>query len=102
MRYQLIKPMNSNYSAIEQILTNRGIPYEEVSHYLNSTDADISDPRDLGEDLLKLAAHRIISHIASQDKMLIICDCDCDGFTSAALLINYLYYLFPTYVETGL
>ena len=36
MRYQLIKPMNSNYSAIEQILTNRGIPYEEVSHYLNS------------------------------------------------------------------
>lgn len=102
MRYQLIKPMNSNYSAIEQILTNRGIPYEEVSHYLNSTDADISDPRDLGEDLLKQAAHHIISHISKQDKMLVICDCDCDGFTSAALLINYLYDLFPTYVETNL
>lgn len=102
MRYQLIKPMNSNYSAIEQILTNRGIPYEEVSHYLNSTDADISDPRDLGEDLLKQAAHHIISHISKQDKMLVICDCDCDGFTSAALLINYLYDLFPAYVETGL
>lgn len=102
MRYQLIKPMNPEYTAVEQILTNRGIAKEDVYHYLNSTDEDISKPEDLGEDLLKLAAHQIISHIASQDKMLVICDCDCDGFTSAALLINYLYDLFPTYIETGL
>lgn len=102
MRYQLIKPMNPKYSAIEQILTNRGILFEDVYHYLNSTDADISNPEDLGEELLKQAAQLIASHIANQDKMLVICDCDCDGFTSAALLINYLDDLFPTYVESGL
>lgn len=102
MRYQLIKPINPEYSTIEQILTNRGIPREEVYHYLNTTDDDISSPLELGEKSLNAAAQSIIQHIFSKDKTLVICDCDCDGFTSAALLINYLYDLFPTYVETGL
>lgn len=102
MRYQLIKPINPEYSTIEQILTNRGIPREEVYHYLNTTDDDISSPLDLGEKSLNAAAQSLIQHIFSKDKTLVICDCDCDGFTSAALLINYLYDLFPTYVETGL
>ena len=102
MRYQLIKPINPDYSTIEQILTNRGIKREDVYHYLNTTDDDISSPLDLGEKSLNAAAQTIIQHIFSKDKTLVICDCDCDGFTSAALLINYLYDLFPTYVETGL
>ena len=102
MRYQLIKPINPEYSTIEQILTNRGIPREEVYHYLNTTDDDISSPLELGEKSLNAAAQSLIQHIFSKDKTLVICDCDCDGFTSAALLINYLYDLFPTYVETGL
>ena len=102
MRYQLIKPINPDYSTIEQILTNRGIKREDVYHYLKTTDDDISSPLDLGEKSLNAAAQSIIQHIFSKDKTLVICDCDCDGFTSAALLINYLYDLFPTYVETGL
>ena len=102
MKYQLIKPINPEYSTIEQILTNRGIPRDEVYHYLNTTDDDISSPLDLGEKSLNAAAQSIIQHISSKDKMLVICDCDCDGFTSAALLINYLYDLFPNYIETDL
>jgi single-stranded-DNA-specific exonuclease len=102
MRYQLIKPINPDYSTIEQILTNRGIKREDVYHYLNTTDDDISSPLELGEKSLNAAAQSIIQHIFAKDKTLVICDCDCDGFTSAALLINYLYDLFPTYVETGL
>ena len=102
MRYQLIKPINPDYSTIEQILTNRGIKKEDVYHYLNTTDDDISSPLDLGEKSLNAAAQSIIQHIFSKDKTLVVCDCDCDGFTSAALLINYLYDLFPSYVETGL
>ena len=102
MRYQLIKPINPDYSTIEQILTIRGIKREDVYHYLNTTDDDISSPLDLGEKSLNAAAQTIIQHIFSKDKTLVICDCDCDGFTSAALLINYLYDLFPAYIETGL
>ena len=102
MKYQLIKPMNPHYTAIPQILTNRGIPADEIAHYLHTTDEDVSSPLDLGEAALNAAAQMLIQHIFSKDKMLVICDCDCDGFTSAALLINYLYDLFPTYVEIGL
>ncbi len=30
---------------------------------------------------------------------MVIVDCDCDGYTAAALLINYLYKLFPSWVN---
>ena len=33
--------------------------------------------------------------------MAVIVDCDCDGYTSSAIFINYLYALFPTYVENN-
>ena len=31
--------------------------------------------------------------------MAVIVDCDCDGYTSSAIFINYLHDLFPRYVE---
>ena len=40
MKYQLIKEINPNYSAIEQVLTNRGIPYSEIKHYLGSLNSE--------------------------------------------------------------
>lgn len=49
MRYQLINPVNPNYSALEQVLTNRGIKYENISHYVNTTDEDINSFLLLGE-----------------------------------------------------
>lgn len=39
----------------------------------------------------------LIKHISNNDNILIIVDSDADGYTSAALLINYLYTLFPFY-----
>ena len=38
MKYQLIKPINKNYSVIQQILTNRGIPLNNINNYLYTTD----------------------------------------------------------------
>ena len=102
MKYQLLNPINPNYSTIEQILTNRHIPYNEVYHYLHSTDADINEPELLGADVLTDAATALIKHIKDNDKILIVVDCDCDGFTSSALLVNYLYDLFPSFVESNI
>ena len=31
--------------------------------------------------------------------MLVIVDCDCDGYTSSAIFINYLYDFYPAYVR---
>lgn len=41
----------------------------------------------------------LIKHIAQNDNVLIQIDSDCDGFTSAATLLNYLNCLFPGFVQ---
>ena len=102
MRYQLINPINPKYSTIETILTNRHIPLAEVAHYLNTTDEDINKPEAFGQNCLTQAAQCLIQHIAAGSHALVIVDCDCDGFTSAALLINYLHDLVPSWVESNL
>lgn len=102
MKYKLIKPINQNYSPVEQILTNRGIPFNEISHYINTTDNDINPPEALGEDKLKAATALLIKTIQSDNQALVIVDADADGFTSSAILINYLHDLFPSWVENKL
>ena len=102
MKYQLIKPVKQGYSPIEQILTNRGIPHNKIYHYLNTTDNDINPPEALGQDKLKTAAASLINTIKSSNQAVVIVDSDADGFTSAAILINYLHDLFPAWVENNL
>lgn len=38
MKYQLINQPNQNFSAIQQILYNRGIAEDEILHYINLSD----------------------------------------------------------------
>ena len=102
MKFQLINPINPNYSTEEQILTNRNIPQQEIEHYLNTTDEDINPPEAFGEELLKSAAALVIQTVHLDKQMAVIVDCDCDGYTSSAIFINYLYSLFPNYVERNL
>lgn len=95
MRYKLIKEINEKYTPIQQILTNRGIPFNEIHHYLNTTDKDINDVKLLGEQQLKDAAAALVASVQNKEECVVIVDCDCDGYTSAAIIINYLYDLFP-------
>lgn len=101
MKLKLLGVTNPNYSTLEQILVNRNIPYDETHHYMNTTDADISDPATFGENL-QIGAKMLVSNVQKEANTLVICDCDCDGFTAAALLINYLQDLFPSFVENNL
>ena len=102
MKYELINKPNENFSAIQQILYNRGIAENEISHYINLSDQDINSPLLLGENNLKQGLFTILHKIQFNQNAVIIVDCDCDGYTSAALLINYLYKLFPTWVTIHL
>ena len=104
MKFQLIQN-NSNLlstSAVEHILTNRGIAKEDMLHYLKTTDEDINCYILFGEKNLKDAAAALVRIIGNNYTCLIIVDSDCDGYTSAALLINYLYDLFPAWVNNNL
>lgn len=100
MKFELINPINPDWSATEQILHNRGI--QDIEHYLNTTEEDVNNPEAFGEDKLKTAAAFVIQTVRSNKQIAIIVDCDCDGYTASAILINYLHDLFPQYVENNL
>lgn len=102
MKYSLIKPINPNYTTVEQILTNRGIAKEDIQHYLHTTQADINSYEDFDYDILKNAASALVSTINLAHDAVLIVDSDCDGFTSAALIYNYLFQLFPDWVAAHL
>ena len=100
MEYQLIAPRIplQNLSVVERVLTNRGIALAEIKHYLQTTDEDILDPKSIAN--MRLGAEMLIKHISQNDDILVQVDSDCDGFTSAATLLNYLNCLFPSFVQT--
>ena len=103
MEYQLIAPripLKDVVNAVEQVLANRGIIPEHVEHYLHTTDADILDPKIIMN--IEKGVRLLIKHISQGDKVLIQIDSDCDGYTSAAHLINYLNCLFPGFVQNNI
>ena len=51
---------------------------------------------------VKEGAKMLIKHIHEGDKVLIQIDSDADGFTSSALLLNYLNCLFPAFVKNNI
>ena len=99
MKYKLIAPTIQGYSAVEQILVNRGILHSDIKKYLNTTDEDINSFKLLGEETLKMGAKMLINCVKNNESCLVVVDSDCDGYTSSALLINYLHDAFPSWTE---
>ena len=102
MKYDLIKPINKNYSTVEQILTNRNIPREKILAYLNTNWENVAPPEAFGSELLHNAATELFYAVHYNTDTFLIVDADCDGFTSSALLYNYLYDVFPTWATAHL
>ena len=98
MRYQLIAPRDEALSAVEQVLFNRGINPKDIEHFKYPSVNDLVNPEKL--EHIKDGVAMLISHIERNDKIFIQVDSDCDGYTSCAILINYLNCLFPHYVQT--
>ena len=90
MRYELINTPNPKYNAKQQILINRGLKETDLVHYMNLSDDDINDPSIFGEELMDTATKCLLNHLEKNSHIAVIVDCDCDGYTSAAILINYL------------
>lgn len=98
MEYKIInEKLESDLDAISQVLFNRGIKKEDISHYLNTTDDDILEPTLL--DNIEEGCEMLINCIANNKNMFVIPDVDADGFTSAAILINYLSLVNEDYVK---
>ena len=101
MEYQLktslLSPQYLSMSAIEQVFANRGLSKEEAYHYQHTDENDLIDPSSIKN--IKEGVATLIAHIANNDLVFIQVDSDCDGYTSSAILLNYLHDLFPAFIE---
>ena len=102
MKYKLINKPDPKLNATQQILLNRGIPLSDHRTYLNLTDDVINEPEMLGKEILEAAAKTLNDTIKNFEEILIVVDCDCDGYTSAALICNYIYDMNNDYSESHL
>ena len=100
MELKLRKCPIKNYGIIEQLLYTRGFQLrEDMDLFLH--------PRSAAEysyELLEnaqIAARRILKALVWQEKVYVQVDSDCDGYTSAALLLNYCHRIAPSVVENN-
>lgn len=83
---------------IEQILHGRGIT--DIDAWLKANMYDVESWNIL--DNIENAVYTLSSAIKDNWNTCIIVDCDVDGYTSAAILINFLYSLYPNWADKHL
>lgn len=98
MKYELINPRNEKLTNLEQVFYNRGIDLAKLNRFKYPEEKEILDPLLLNN--MHEGVQMLMRHIANEDIIFIQVDADCDGYTSAAILINYLNCLFPYYTQT--
>lgn len=94
--------MVPEYSALQQVLYNRGIPIERQEEWLNAGWNNIYPWQKLAEDKMKKACDLLYNCIEQNLDVIVIVDSDTDGYTSSAIITNYLYTLFPQWTHEHL
>lgn len=82
-----------DWDTMGRILKLRGTDYG----YLNPNPGDEIDYRKLNN--IETAARRLLKALVRQEQVYVQVDSDCDGYTSAALLLNYMHDIAPSTVE---
>ena len=85
--YKLINEPKFNDTQYQIFFNRKVTNLDDIKTLLNIENHPevLNDPALLGEDLLNEAYSIIFNAIKTNQKMAIIVDSDCDGFTSAAL-----------------
>lgn len=92
MQYKLIGN-NDIDNIIKTVLQNRGI--DDWKGYLNLTENQVHSYNNLTN--MQAAVECFVSHYENKDKIVIMPDEDCDGYTSSAMLYLYVKALDPDY-----
>lgn len=87
------------YSGLTQILINRGLLYDELDTWMYADGRQIYDEDLFGREMVDKLVQRVIQAYKNKDNITVIVDSDADGFTSAAIFINYLYSQWPDYTS---
>ena len=89
MKYKCNYRITDNY--LENLLKERGI--NNYKDFLNPTEKNLLDFN--GLDNILEATDLLINKLREEKNILFIIDCDEDGFTSSAMLYNYILEQFP-------
>ena len=75
----------------QELLKERGLTEQEVAYFLTVPDDSALEPptklKNIERARLTLLA---ITRLTADDRICVVVDCDVDGFTSAAIFIQYL------------
>lgn len=82
------------------ILCGRGIEYDDVDLWLKAEEWLVNDWRELGKDVMRQAVDLVAKTIENKGHIMVVVDSDADGFTSAAIFINYVCKIAPDYAKT--
>ena len=89
------------HSPIDQILINRGIPESQLSEWMIAGWPHINSPWLFGNEKVKHALRLMNSACLDDKEIWILVDCDADGFTSAAIIINYICKMYGDIPEVS-
>ena len=92
LRYKLIGNNDVN-NIIKTVLKNREI--DDPNTYLNLTENQVYDYNDLCG--IQEAVQCFVKHYENRNKIVVMPDEDCDGYTSSAMLYLYIKALDPDY-----
>lgn len=92
MKYKLIGN-NDTKNIIKTILTNRGI--ENPEEYINLSEDSVCDWQNL--DNINDAVECFAKHFENQNTIAILTDCDPDGYSSAAMMYQYIKLMDKNY-----
>lgn len=93
MKINLINDIDMSLSPSYQVLSNRGIPVDKIPAFLNTNDDVINDFMSL--DNIETASKILLKHLDNDSEILIQVDSDVDGYTSAAVIYNWIRGNFP-------
>ena len=102
MQIKLYNKPDPNIPPKKMVCLNRNIKIQNIHRYLKDTTEYIYPPEAFGKELMDKGVEMLLKHIIANHKVFLIVDCDPDGWTSSALMINYLYELFPAWVQNNL
>lgn len=78
---------SNDFNIIKRICDNRNIDYSKLEDYLTPDDTHVGNPYIYKN--MQLAINVYLSCMINKNKIGILVDADCDGFCSAATLVNY-------------
>lgn len=90
MKTKLVnKDIRNNYT--NELLMERGLSPEELDYFLNvPDDSYLQSPLGLDNITLGLIDFDHMINLTDNDRIVVVVDADVDGFTSAAIFIQYL------------